>query len=575
MINIDKRLFNIIAIVGLTFLTFAWTFWIFHKPFIFEIVLVVAILRILASILIFKDYSLSWSKATQKTFLLKSVVFIVPFLIYMPIFYGYVRIALFLSELFFYLFAINFLMYSYYWLIHRATKKPEKNLVIYGAGSGGMKLFEEYRSSNYKPIFFVDDDKNLHKRSIDGIEILSKQNLKKRIDGKNLDLLVIAMPSVEKSKVNALYDELNQYFKEVKILPSLNEILKENSFMGQLKHISIEDLLARYPKDLDKKIIHSFLDGKNVLVTGGGGSIGSEICRQCLENSVKNLYALDHSEYNLYALKEELGSDVKTILLSVLHKEELRKFFTLTKIDIVVHAAAYKHVPLAEENIDQCLKNNIIGTKNCIDLADEFGVEKFILISTDKAVRPTNVMGASKRVCELYGANKITNGMQIIAVRFGNVLGSSGSVIPKFYAQIKKGGPLTVTHPEITRYFMLISEACELVLQSGAIGKGGEVFILDMGKPIKIVQMAKKMIELSGKKGIKIEFIGLRAGEKLYEELLIDKDDVSTKYPSIFMSQNSSYSLEKLEKQIEELFQSDKKIEKLNEIIPEFNHQKN
>lgn len=576
MINfIDKRFFNLIVIVALTFLTFAWAFWIFHKPFIFEIVMVVVILRILASVLIFKDYSLSWSKATQKTFLLKSVVFIIPFLFYMPFFYGHVRIALFLSELFFYLFAINFLMYGYHWYIHRSRKKPEKTLVIYGAGSGGTKLFEEFRGGNYKILYFVDDDKKLQKRSVDGIEIISKEKLKQRAEKKEIDLLVIAMPSIEKRVINALYGELNIYFKEVKILPSLNEMLRENSFMGQLKHISIEDLLARYPKDLDKKAIGNFLDGKRVLVTGAGGSIGSEITRQCLKYGVKNLYALDHSEYNLYALQEEFGEKIKPIMQSVLDKEKLRKIMKNGKFDIVIHAAAYKHVPLVEENITQGLENNIIGTKNCIDLADEYGVKKFILISTDKAVRPTNVMGASKRICELYAANKPTLGMEIVSVRFGNVLGSSGSVIPKFYAQLEKGGPITVTHPEITRYFMLISEACELVLQSGAIGQGKEVFILDMGKPIKIVDLAKKMIDLSGKKGINIEFVGLRKGEKLYEELLIDNSSVSTKYPSIFVAQNSNYDFEKLSKQIEELFTHEDKISKLKEIVLEFNHQVN
>lgn len=571
---VDKRFFNIIAIIFLTFITFAWAFWIFHRPIIFEIVSIVAIFRILASILIFKDYSLSWSKATQKTFLLKSIVYIIPFFLYMPLFYGQVRIALFLSELFFYLFAMNFLMYGYYWYIHRSHTKPQKSLVIYGAGSGGVKLFEEFRDGNYKILYFVDDDKNLQKRSIDGIEILSKEKLKQKVENKNIDLLVIAMPSIEKRVINNLYDELNIYFKEVKILPSLNEMLRENSFMGQLKHISIEDLLARYPKDLDKNTIKNFLNNKSVLVTGAGGSIGSEICRQCIKYGVKNLYALDFSEYNLYALKEELGKKIKPIMQSVLHVKTLRETFATCKPEIVIHAAAYKHVPLVEENISQGLENNILGTKNCMDLADEFGAEKFILISTDKAVRPTNVMGASKRICELYGANKKSN-MEIVAVRFGNVLGSSGSVIPKFYSQIKNGGPITVTHPEITRYFMLISEACELVLQSGAIGKGGEVFVLDMGEPIKIVDLAKKMIELSGKKGISIEFVGLRAGEKLYEELLIDEADISTKYPSIFISQNSTYDIKRLNLQIDELFTCSDKIAKLKEIVPEFDHKIN
>lgn len=572
---IDKRFFNILVIIFLTLVTFLWAFWIFHQKPILEIIATIVIFRILASVLIFRDYSLSWSKATQKTFLLKSVVYIVPFFVYMPLFYGQVRIALFLSELFFYLFSINFLMYSYYWYINRARRKKDKSLVIYGAGSGGMKLSDEFRMSNYRLLNFIDDDKKLQKRSVDGVKILSKDALKQKTKNKSIDLLIIAMPSIEKRKINALYDELNIYFKDIKILPSLSEILRENSFMGQLKNISIEDLLARYPKDLDKNAIKNFLNGKNILVTGAGGSIGSEIVRQCLKYGVKNLYALDHSEYNLYTLKEELGEKIKPIMQSVLDKEKLRYIMKNGKFDIVIHAAAYKHVPLVEENISQGLENNIIGTKNCIDLADEYGVKKFILISTDKAVRPTNVMGASKRICELYAANKPTSSTEIVSVRFGNVLGSSGSVIPKFYAQLEKGGPITVTHPEITRYFMLISEACELVLQSGAIGKGKEVFILDMGKPIKIVDLAQKMIELSGKKDINIEFVGLRTGEKLYEELLADESSASTKYPSIFVAQNSNYDFEKLKNDIKNLISCEDKISKLKEIIPEFNHQVN
>ncbi|PID47297.1 MAG: dTDP-glucose 4,6-dehydratase [Proteobacteria bacterium] len=568
--SIDKRILNILGIVFLSFATFSWTFWIFHQTLDILVVAVVVAFRILASILIFKDYSLAWSRATAKTFLLKIIVFLVPLLFYVPIFYGYVRIALFLSEFAFFILVINFTMYFYAWYANRSTTKPNKTLVIYGAGSGGMKIYEELKNTSYKLLGFVDDDENLQKRSIDGIDILSKKKLKDKV--KKANLLIIAIPSLEKSKIKLLYGELSPYFEEIKILPSLSEILRENNFVGQLKNISIEDLLARNPKDLDRESISDFIRGKNILVTGAGGSIGSEITRQCIKYKAKNIYALDSSEFNLYILKEELKDNIKTIMINVLQEDVLRNFFANHKVDIVVHAAAYKHVPLVEENIASGLKNNILGTKNCVDLADEFGVKKFILISTDKAVRPTSVMGASKRICELYSANKQTKKMEIVAVRFGNVLGSSGSVIPKFYAQIQKGENITVTHPEITRYFMLICEACELVLQSGALGSGGEVFILDMGEPVKIVDLAKKMIELSGKKGIGIDFIGLRAGEKMYEELLIDANSINTKYPSIFISQNSKCDIKKLQKQINELFKTENKIKKLKEILPEFEH---
>jgi FlaA1/EpsC-like NDP-sugar epimerase len=249
--------------------------------------------------------------------------------------------------------------------------------------------------------------------------------------------------------------------------------------------------------------------------------------------------------------------------------------FKKYKPQIVIHAAAYKHVPLVEDNILEGISNNIMGTKNCIDLAIKYGAEKFVLISTDKAVRPTNVMGTTKRICELYAQNVVPNSTEIVAVRFGNVLGSSGSVIPKFKSQIENGGPITVTHPDITRYFMLIPEACELVLQAASIGKGGEIFILDMGEPIKIVDLAKKMIELSGRDEIQIEFSALRSGEKLYEELLISDSDMKTEYESITVAGKTQYDIDKLNQDIEELLSCENKLAKLKEIVPEFDHKVN
>ncbi|HIP43781.1 MAG TPA: polysaccharide biosynthesis protein, partial [Sulfurospirillum arcachonense] len=520
-IHLDKRVLNLLVIIFLSFTTFAWTFWIFHRPFELDVVLWVILIRILASILIFKDYSLSWSKATQKTFILKSFVYIGAFFVYMPFLYGQVRIAGLLSELAFYLFAINFIMYSYSIFINRSRVKKYKNLVIYGAGRAGLKLEEEYRNSEFKIRYFIDDDTALQKRSIDGIRIISKAKLKENIaDEKKFDLLIIAMPSANQNHVNMIYEKLNSYFEDIRILPSMDMILDDKSFVSQLKNLSVEDLLARHPQDLDKQAILRFLKDKKVLITGAGGSIGSEISRQCLKYGVQELTLLDHSEFNLYSITEELNSSkVKSVMHSVLNIEALERTISTCKPDIVLHAAAYKHVPLVEANIEEGIQNNIIGTKNCIDLAIKYNVKKFILISTDKAVRPTNVMGTTKRICELYAGNVESKNTEIAAVRFGNVLGSSGSVIPKFKEQIEKGGPVTVTHKDITRYFMLIPEACELVLQTGAIAKGGEIFILDMGEPIRITDLANKMIELSGKKDVKLEFTGLRPGEKLYEEL--------------------------------------------------------
>ena len=572
MFNLDKRLLNYIIIVVLSTLTFGWTFWVFHKSFEYDVVLVVIFLRILASTLIFKDYTLSWSKVTPKTFLIKSTVYIVAFIIYLPIYYKSVEVSFFVSELFTYLFAINFLMYGYYFYINQSSIDKTKIVVIYGAGKAGLKLKDEFQNSPYRVKYFVDDSISLQGRSIDGIQIISKDKFIKIFKDNRVDLLVIAIPSAFSKRVKDIYDELKLYSSKIQVLPSLNNILTDKPFSKQLKEISVSDLLARYPQDLDTEKISSFIRGKTILITGAGGSIGSEIVRQCIKFNAKKLILLDHSEYNLYKIEQEVSkkADIICVMQSVVNKDLLSKTFKDYKPQVVIHAAAYKHVPLVEENIEEAIVNNVIGTKNSIDLSIEHGVEKFILISTDKAVRPTNVMGTTKRICELYAQNVKKESTEIVAVRFGNVLGSSGSVVPKFKEQIESGGPITVTHPEITRYFMLIPEACQLVLQAVAIGKGGEIFILDMGEPVKIVDLAKKMIELSGRKDIEIIFTGLRPGEKLYEELLINESDKQTIYESITIASATKYNIDKLNKDINDLLLSKDKIKKLKEIVKEY-----
>ena len=571
---LDKRILNYLVIIVLSFITFKWTEWIFHEKIPYDVIITIIVVRMLASTFMFKDYALSWSKATSKTFLLKSIVFLTAFAVYMPLFYGKVYVYLLFSELFTFLFGINFAMYAYNFYVNRSTVSKTKDVVIFGAGKAGLKLEEEFRHTPYKIRYFVDDAKVLHGRSIDGIRIISKDDLKKRIGDRKLDLLVIAMPSAPANRIKKIYDNLHQYFEKIQILPSLDDMLLEKPFTKQLKNISIADLLARHPQDLDKNAIENFIKNKVILVTGAGGSIGSEIVRQCIKFKAKQLILLDHSEYNLYKIEQEVSQkiDIACIMQSVVDKHLLQKTFNEYKPNIVIHAAAYKHVPLVEDNVEEAILNNVVGTKNCIDVSIENGVEKFILISTDKAVRPTNVMGATKRVCELYAQNVITKKTEIVAVRFGNVLGSSGSVIPKFKEQIENGGPITVTHPDITRYFMLIPEACELVLQAGAIGTGGEIFILDMGEPVKIVDLAKKMCELSGRDDIEIVFTGLRPGEKLYEELLINETDAKTQYESITIAKPTNYDLDKLNQDIKELLECEDKIKKLKEIVPEFNH---
>ncbi len=573
---LDKRLLNILVIIFLTFSTFWWTYFIFHLPFDLHAILVVLFVRVLASFIILKDYSLAWSKVTQKTFLMKSIVYGSAFVVYLPILYGEVWIYFLISELFIYLFSINFFMYLYYYYINRSQVQKTKTVVIYGAGKAGIKLESEFKNTEYKVKYFCDDNAILHGRSIDAISILSKRQLLKKATQTKYDLLVIAMPSVEKRVISELYNELHSHFEQIKILPSLENIFQEKKFSTQLKDISVEDLLSRYPADLDKKRISSFIHGKTILITGAGGSIGSEIVRQCIKYQAVKLILVDHSEFNLYEIEQEVNTEnVVPVMQSVNNKLDIQKTLQLYKPEIVIHAAAYKHVPLVEANIAEAIKNNVLGTKNVIDCAIESGVQKVVLISTDKAVRPTNVMGTTKRICELYAQNSNGQGTDIVAVRFGNVLGSSGSVIPKFKKQIAEGKNITVTHPEITRYFMLIPEACELVLQAGAIGTGGEIFILDMGEPIKIVDLAKKMIELSGNANIEIEFSGLRPGEKLYEELLIDETNYTTEYDSITVAKPTPYELNKLNKDIEELLSCEDKLKKLKEIVPEFNHQLN
>ena len=576
MLGLDKRILNFLVIIIISLGTIWWSSFIFHIHFSWNVFFTIVVLRSLASFLIFKDYSLSWSKSTQKTFLIKTIVVIIPMILSIGIFYQEVRISFILSEASFYLVTISFLMYAYHYYANKSSISKSKSLVIYGAGKAGNKLEDEFRNTEYKVKYFIDDDKILQGRSIDGIRVLSKQKLKEIIGSNKYDLLVIAIPSASKERIKIIYEKLSPYFKQVKILPSIEEILEKKDFSSSLKNISVEDLLARHPKDLDKKQIENFIKDKVVLITGAGGSIGSEISRQCKSFGAKQLILLDHSEYNLYKITDELASqNIIPVMQTVRNFGFIENTFKKYKPDIVIHAAAYKHVPLVEDNILEGISNNIIGTKNCIDLAIKYEVEKFVLISTDKAVRPTNVMGTTKRVCELYAQNIDSKKTEIVAVRFGNVLGSSGSVIPKFKSQIINGGPITVTHPDITRYFMLIPEACELVLQAASIGQGGEIFILDMGEPIKIVDLAKKMIELSGNNEVKIEFTGLRPGEKLYEELLINDSDKKTDYESITVASPTKFDINELNQKIEELLTCEDKISKLKEIVPEFNHQLN
>ena len=568
--------FDLLIFLGTLFLAYNLRF-NFHIPgsFLekfFIVFLYISFLKIIFFSL-FKIYSVSWrffSLSEAKKILYAHIVaygvFVLSYYIFPEIFTPISRsiliIDLFLSLIFIGLFRVSKRL-----IIEGSNDENLKKTLLIGASVFAQTLFKQ--NNNFYISAIVDDDETLVDSYFSNLKVQNFDDIEKVVKNELIRSVVITK-ELDQKLLKSLYMRLNKlgiYDIKLAILSDKETILKS---------LSVEDLLARRPQDLDKKKIEEFVKDKTILITGAGGSIGSELCHQCAQYGAKRLIMLDNSEYNLYQISEKIKTiDTILIMQSVTNIDLLEDTFQLYKPQIVIHAAAYKHVPLVEANIYEGIFNNIVGTKNIIDTSIKYGVEKFIMISTDKAVRPTNVMGVTKRICELYAQNVIPNTTDIIAVRFGNVLGSSGSVIPKFTSQIENGNNLTVTHRDITRYFMLIPEACELVLQAGAIGRGGELFILDMGEPVKIVDLASKMIQLSGRDDISIEFIGLRPGEKLYEELLIDENDTKTDYESITVANRTLYDIDKLNKDIEELLVDKNKLNKLKEIVPEFHHQTN
>ncbi|HHD2754184.1 TPA: polysaccharide biosynthesis protein [Clostridium perfringens] len=445
-------------------------------------------------------------------------------------------------------------------LIKKDEKEEYENILIVGAGACGLLIIDEIRKQNpvkQKVVALIDDDLNKVGTYLRGIKILgTREKIKSIVKEKNIDTILIAMPSVGGKDKKDIIEVCRDTKKNVKIIPGMYELIDDKVSLSRMRDVDLRDLLGRNEVKLDKVGIKDYIENKVVLVTGGGGSIGSELCRQIARFSPKLLLILDIYENNAYELQNELRRKMpdlkkKVLIASVREEKRLENIFKKYKPQVVFHAAAHKHVPLMEDSPEEAIKNNVVGTLNVAECANKYGVERFVLISTDKAVNPTNVMGASKRLCEMIiqAINKKSN-TEYVAVRFGNVLGSNGSVIPLFKKQIAEGGPVTLTHKEITRYFMLIPEAAQLVLQAGAYAKGGEIFVLDMGNPVKIYDLARDLIKLSGfepEKDIKIKISGLRPGEKLYEELLMNEEGlIETGHEKIFIGKPGEYDLDRI-----------------------------
>ena len=526
---------------------------------------------------VFRVYNITWrffslgdSKQLVKAHIAAALAFIATFALvpefFMPMPRSVIVIDFFLSLIF-----TGGLRISKRLLLEQARSAEGKPALVIGVNNNTSAIIRSAVGGElaYFPMAIVailEKNRSVVNTYIDNVKVYEESRLETLIEERGIEAAIIT-EQYPTETLKALYDRLNAAgVAEVKIVKLLG------GRYDKLEELSIEDLLARRPKDLDTAVIKSFIRDKHVLITGAGGSIGSEISRQCHAFGAASLTLLDNSEFNLYAICEELPK-ARGVLGSVADGETLRRLFETERFDIVIHAAAYKHVPICEANMEAAVTNNVLGTKQLIDASIAHGVEKVVIISTDKAVRPTNVMGATKRVSELYAQNVDAKATEIVAVRFGNVLGSSGSVIPKFKRQIEAGGPVTVTHPEMTRYFMLVTEACQLVLQAAAIAKGGELFILDMGEPVKIDDLAKQMIRLYGKEGeVSIAYSGLRPGEKMYEELLISDEERKTQYESIYIARPTTYPIAQLEEDIEALLASDDKVSALKKIVPEFDH---
>jgi FlaA1/EpsC-like NDP-sugar epimerase len=547
------------------------------------------------------SFSLSFISAEELVALIKVNIFSFLFsatvvLIFRdePVFIGFPRSVLFISYFLIFLFcgASRFSKRAYTQMFKRGLDRTKEKTLIVGAGDAGEQILRSIlnsRSSSYQPVGFVDDNKFKQGVIIHGIQVLGKiEDIPAVVEREDIEGMIIALPSAGSKTIKRAVGLGNKAgLKKIKIVPSVTEVINGEVNIRVLREVRVEDLLGREQVFLNQRVIENFILNKTILIIGAAGSIGSELCRQVIKFKPSSILILDQDETGIFNIEEELKDNfeqtkIKSVIADILDKQKIEKIFNEFKPNIVFHAAAYKHVPLMEVNPDEAIKNNVFGTKNVAEISLKYGVEKFVFISTDKAINPSSVMGATKRIGEMICQSlNQKNNTKFISVRFGNVLDSRGSVIPIFREQIRRKGPVEVTDSQMKRYFMLNSEACLLVMQAGAMGQGGEVFVLDMGEPIKILDLANEMIKLSGfepNKDIPIVFTGIRPGEKLIEEILTTEEGViATKNKKIFITKLSKINEEKLDqglKKLKTVIQTGNQKEIRNilrKIIPSYN----
>lgn len=594
----DAVLINLAYILAFYF-RYNYTNFMFYSNSYKEMALIVSVIYI-ACFYFFKLYESLWSYASIDEFMLviggclTSNLATIAFVRITGhgFAYGVSIIACAFSIIFIVGFRMSFRIYGRFESIINcnASKSDRKRVMIIGAGSAAAMVIKEMKSSNqskYMPVALIDDQAYKKRQNIMGVKVLgSRSDIPTIAKEKAIETILIAIPTINDEDKKQILEICKKTNCKIEIIPGMYEIINGKVSLNQIRQVDIEDLLGRKAVELDMEGIESYIHNKTILVTGGGGSIGSELCRQISKFDPKQLIILDIYENNAYDLQIELKYkypklDLKVLIASVRDKPRLESIFKKYSPNIVFHAAAHKHVPLMEESPIEAIKNNVFGTYNVAGCAHKFSVERFVMISTDKAVNPTNVMGATKRMCEMIiqSMDKISK-TRFVAVRFGNVLGSNGSVIPLFKNQIAHGGPVTLTNKYITRFFMTIPEAAQLVLQAGAYAEGGEIFVLDMGKPVKIYDLAWDLIKLSGfvpNKDIKIEITGLRPGEKLYEELLMSEEGlINTKHEKIFIGRPTFSDLDNMQermKELKEIIDEDdvqRLISKIGEIVPTY-----